>query len=277
MTNSCANYTKDGVFNRDGKLVLKVTSACSDSSKCVNSGRVHSYDAFKYGVFEFTAKVPKCNEVFPAIWLLPINKAWPCGGEIDIMETTDTMKWATFNIVAGQGGHGKDNVDCSGNDCNKCSPYCLQSTIGDWNASRMYVGPADCDNKTWPEKTFVLYWEPGRLISYVNPIITRNGDGSISSITPNDASDSSIKSYKVYEYGKTPTWQAGSSWVNKCDSKNATQYSPFDTEMNVMLNIAVGGYGGSKCQWGNKCNRDECKNSVGSEMIISKAVVYSLS
>ena len=47
--------------------------------------------------------------------------------------------------------------------------------------------------------------------------------------------------------------------------------------MNLMFNIAIGGYGGSKCQWGNKCNGDDCKNAVGSEMVISNITVYSLS
>uniref|UniRef100_A0A6C0JMX2 GH16 domain-containing protein n=1 Tax=viral metagenome TaxID=1070528 RepID=A0A6C0JMX2_9ZZZZ len=282
-TNSCANYTKDGVFSRDGSLILKVTSQCGDGG-CLNSGRVNSNDVYKFGVFEFDAKIPKCNQVFPAIWLLPMKGTyggWPCEGEIDIIETTDTMPWGTFNIVAGQGGTGSwGNVDCSQNNCNGCNPYCLQSTISDWSGSRMYVGEADCNNKTWPMHKFVLYWEPGRLISYVDPVITRNSDGSISSITPSnvtDPNDSSIKSYKVYTFDSTPTWQAGSSWANNCYKGTATKYAPFDSPMNLMFNIAIGGYGGSKCQWGNKCNGDDCKNAVGSEMVISNITVYSLS
>ena len=284
MTNSCANYTKDGVFSRNGSLVLKVTDQGCNGG-CLNSGRVHSNDKFKYGIFEFDAKVPKCNGVWPAIWLLPIYPApygasWPCYGEIDIMETTDTMPWSTFNVVAGQGGKvSSGNVDCSGNDCG-CSPYCLQSTMVDWEGSRMYVGPADCANKTWPQHKYVFYWEPGRMISYIDPVITRNSDGSISSITPSnitDPSDISIKSYKIYTFDSTPTWQAGSKWANNCYKGIATKYAPFDSPMNLMFNIAIGGYGDTPpCGWGTKCNASPCKDSIGSEMVISNITVYSL-
>ena len=41
MTHSCSNYVDDGstVFTKDGKLVLKVSSACPDGT-CLNSGLV---------------------------------------------------------------------------------------------------------------------------------------------------------------------------------------------------------------------------------------------
>jgi beta-glucanase (GH16 family) len=56
------------------------------------SGRVHSKKAFgPYGFFNFYAKVPKGEALWPAIWLLPTYKSpygtWAACGEIDIMET----------------------------------------------------------------------------------------------------------------------------------------------------------------------------------------------
>lgn len=44
MTHSCSNYVDDGstVFTKDGKLVLKVSSACPDGT-CLNSGLVSEH------------------------------------------------------------------------------------------------------------------------------------------------------------------------------------------------------------------------------------------
>lgn len=285
-TNSCAKYTKDGVFERDGNIVLKVSKLCG-KGKCIHSGRMNSKDAFKYGIFEIDAKVPKCNEVFPAIWLLPVTEKsygnWPCQGEIDIMETTDTMPWSTFNIVSGQGRNTnlKGQSNCSSNDCNNCYPYCLNSTIVNWSDSRLYVESPDCKNKSWSTHKFVLYWEPGRLISYVDPEITKDSNNNIIKITPSDKTDpndKSVKSYKEYKFEDTEGWIKSAKWAQNCYSK-ATKYAPFDTKMNLMFNIAIGGYGGSKCSGGNMSCSDNnlnCKDSVGSEMVISKIIVHSI-
>ncbi|CAJ1385695.1 unnamed protein product [Effrenium voratum] len=111
MTHSCANYVDDGstAFTSNGRLHLKVSSACTDS-RCLNSGRVMSRDAFTYGIFTFSAKVPKCNSVWPALWLLPESSKgngkygpWPCSGEIDVLETVHGDPHGAFNLVGGRG------------------------------------------------------------------------------------------------------------------------------------------------------------------------------
>ena len=119
---------------------------------------------------------------------------------------------------------------------------------------------------------------PGRLISYVDPEITRDSDNNIIEIRPknkDDPTNTSIKSYKEYKFEDTDGWRKSAEWAQKCYS-NATKYAPFDTKMNLMFNIAIGGYGGSKCIGGEKECSTICKDSVGSEMVISKIIVHSL-
>lgn len=60
----------------------------------IMSARLLSTHAWKYGYFEFTAKVPSGRGTWPALWLLndclrhkgPENVGWPRCGEIDVME-----------------------------------------------------------------------------------------------------------------------------------------------------------------------------------------------
>lgn len=277
-TNSCAYYVKDAVSNKGSTTVLSVTDV-SDDGKSLKSGRCYSKEQFSYGIYEFNVDMPKCNQVFPALWLLPITSSkyaegnWPCQGEIDIVETTDSMPWGTFNIVAGTGKNGA---------CNNCvaPDYELQSTmISDWPGSRMYVGDVNCSsgNKQWGLHKYVLYWEPGRLISYVDPILTKDSNGNITSIIPNDKTDPSepsIKSYKVYTINNTPTWKAANAWLQQC--YGAGPYAPFDSQYNIVLNIAIGGYGGATCGCGSVNCGDICGNAVGSKLILHELNVYSL-
>jgi beta-glucanase (GH16 family) len=52
------------------------------------SARLISKDSFRYGTFEFRARLPWGRGTWPAMWLLaakrPLN--WPSDGEIDVME-----------------------------------------------------------------------------------------------------------------------------------------------------------------------------------------------
>lgn len=75
----------------DGKLILR---ACendelepSDTAGFLTGG-VYTKDKFTvdFGKVEVRAKLEAGKSVWPAIWMLPQEGAWPDGGEIDIME-----------------------------------------------------------------------------------------------------------------------------------------------------------------------------------------------
>jgi beta-glucanase (GH16 family) len=56
-----------------------------------------------YGRIEVTAKLPKGDWLWPAIWMMPeesIYGPWPLSGEIDIMESRGNAR--------GYGGHGRE-------------------------------------------------------------------------------------------------------------------------------------------------------------------------
>lgn len=57
----------------------------------VMSARVHTRQPYsiQYGRVEISAKLPRGDWLWPALWMLPVNEtygAWPRSGEIDIME-----------------------------------------------------------------------------------------------------------------------------------------------------------------------------------------------
>ena len=83
-TDSSANsYIKDGALNI---TALKESYSGFDYT----SARLVSKENFLYGKFEISAKLPKGDGVWPAIWMLPSTNTygpWPSSGEIDIMES----------------------------------------------------------------------------------------------------------------------------------------------------------------------------------------------
>lgn len=291
LTHSCSNYVDDGstVFSRDGKLVLKVASAC-EGGGCLNSGRIMSKQAYKYGIFALRAKVPKCNGLWPALWMLPGNTNgtgvygdWPCSGEIDILETTGGGSVGTFNLVA---GYGVANMGSCGSQpqCNKCggwAPYCTSSTLQDLVGSFYEVEQIDCnsgEHPSWDEHLFVLNWQPSKIAVYIDPEMVHDEAGHLVDIIPKEKPPQhSYPTHKEYVHDQTETWMAVGDFMQSCHPQEATAGAPFDQPMRLVLNIAVGGYGGSPCTWGNGCtdnNQGQCGRAVGSEMEVSDIKVY---
>ena len=71
----------------------------------VQSARLRTAEtfAFKYGRVEVSAKMPKGDWLWPAIWLMPANGAygaWPASGEIDLLESRGN---ANYPAAAGGG------------------------------------------------------------------------------------------------------------------------------------------------------------------------------
>ncbi len=93
--NELQEYTesKDNVFIRDGKLVLKaIKTKDENGADYYTSGKVTGQNKkdFMYGKVTVSAKVPEGQGLWPAIWMMPKDESyygqWPKCGEIDIME-----------------------------------------------------------------------------------------------------------------------------------------------------------------------------------------------
>ncbi len=79
------HYAEDEVYIENGCLVLR-SQKRSLGRYDYTSGLVDSRGKFSqaYGRFEIRARLPKGKGMWPAHWLLPVDKTWP--PELDIME-----------------------------------------------------------------------------------------------------------------------------------------------------------------------------------------------
>ena len=105
------HYTKENVFLRNEKLVIKATK----EKDRYFSGRITTKDKieFKYGTVEVKAKLPRGKGVWPAIWMLGHDideNYWPGCGEIDIMEYVGKTPGEIHNTL-----HTKDSYGISKN------------------------------------------------------------------------------------------------------------------------------------------------------------------
>lgn len=89
--NELENYTNstDNVSVSDGSLHIK---AVADGKGGYTSGRIKTDSLFSqaYGLFEFRAKLPTGQGLWPALWMMPKGSTyggWPTSGEIDVMES----------------------------------------------------------------------------------------------------------------------------------------------------------------------------------------------
>ncbi len=112
---------RDNVRVENGTLILEAHKARTDIQGTVrdySSGRVRSKHRgdWKFGRFEFRAKLPKGQGVWPAIWMLPTDDhygTWAASGEIDIVEfkgQEPNRIWGTLHY----GGTWPNNKHTSG-------------------------------------------------------------------------------------------------------------------------------------------------------------------
>lgn len=71
----------------------------------VQSARIRTAEtfAFKYGRVEVSARLPRGDWMWPAIWMLPASSAygtWPVSGEIDIMVSAWCL-WTDHDVRLG--------------------------------------------------------------------------------------------------------------------------------------------------------------------------------
>jgi len=121
----CYVNSTDNIFIENGVLNIKPIyhpqgyQGVSEANGCTNnlenscqwthpatSARIRtkasSYGSWKYGKFEFKAKMPVGNFLWPAIWMLPTDEvygSWARSGEIDILEYKGQDKNETQHTV----------------------------------------------------------------------------------------------------------------------------------------------------------------------------------
>ncbi len=95
----------DNVFTRDGKLVIKAIKTEKNGAEYYTSGKVTSQNKkdFTYGKVVASAKVPKGQGLWPAIWMMPQDESfygqWPKCGEIDIMEVLGSRVDTAYGTI----------------------------------------------------------------------------------------------------------------------------------------------------------------------------------
>lgn len=100
--NSLHAYLPGNVSVSGGNLIIASTNQPFGGFD-YRSGQVISTATQRYGRFEIRGNLPTSRGMWPAIWLLPLDAAWPSQGEIDIMEnrgdqpqlTSSAFHWGT--------------------------------------------------------------------------------------------------------------------------------------------------------------------------------------
>jgi beta-glucanase (GH16 family) len=104
--NNIINLTKSGVCTSTDPLDC-VTSTNLTTGAIVNpvkSARINTKmgASIRYGRVEVTAKLPKGDWLWPAIWMLPVSNVygeWPASGEIDIVESRGNNYTYSLGVV----------------------------------------------------------------------------------------------------------------------------------------------------------------------------------
>jgi len=84
---------------------------------------------------------------------------------------------------------------------------------------------------------------------------------------------SGFPTWKTYDRDTTPSWSSLADFMDQCYPGVATASAPFDAGFKLVLNIAIGGYEGAGCRWGEGCST-ACAAAVGSELVLSEISVW---
>eukprot|EP01095_Lingulamoeba_sp_RSL-Kostka_P013849 TRINITY_DN5847_c2_g1_i1.p1 TRINITY_DN5847_c2_g1~~TRINITY_DN5847_c2_g1_i1.p1 ORF type:complete len:372 (+),score=142.58 TRINITY_DN5847_c2_g1_i1:54-1169(+) len=179
----------------------------------IQSARVRTINsfAFKYGRVEISAKLPKGDWIWPALWLMPRHNAygeWPASGEIDIMESR---------------GNG---VDYPPGGVNQVGGTLHWGPFYPEDPYEKTTGIYKLEHGDFSESfhTFGLYWDKDRMYTYVDD------DSNIVLDIPISES----------------FWKLG-GWENRGLSnpwKYGEENAPFDQQYYLIFNVAVGGTNG---------------------------------
>ncbi|KAI0327877.1 concanavalin A-like lectin/glucanase [Cubamyces sp. BRFM 1775] len=188
----------------------------------VMSARIHTRDSYAltYGRVEISAKLPRGDWLWPALWMLPVNDTygpWPRSGEIDIMEARGnspdykaqgidyvrgSLNWGPFSWLNG-----------------------VSKTFGWWTNRR----------KTFADgfHTFALEWSPKFIRIYVDSRLTY-----MLTLKFNEP---------FFKRGDFPPVVAnGTDFIQLQDpwAQGTPNVAPFDQPFYLIMNVAVGGTNG---------------------------------
>ena len=221
--NNVIDLRKDGTCTGTSfKACVAATNTTNGNSTIVppaKSGRINTKKGatIKYGRVEVTAKMPKGDWLWPAIWMMPVDDTygpWPASGEIDIFESRGN------NWTYEQGGN---NIAASALHWGP-SP----SADGFWKTNNKR--PALHTTYSNDFNTFGLEWSQKYLFTYINSrllqVLYVNFD------------------QPMWQRGAFPPFTANGTRVGDVWSQTGRTNTPFDTPFYLILNVAVGGING---------------------------------
>ncbi|KAI0631806.1 concanavalin A-like lectin/glucanase [Trametes polyzona] len=223
------NVFNGHTFNLTGCTDVNATSCGAVSNETlgtvippVMSARIHTRQpyAIKYGRVEISAKLPRGDWLWPALWMLPVNDTygpWPRSGEIDIMEARGngpdypaqgidyvrgSLNWGPFTWLNG-----------------------VSKTFGWWTNRR----------KTFADgfHTYALEWSPEFVRIYVDSRLT------YMLVLKFDE--------PFFKRGAFPPVVAnGTDFIQLHDpwAAGTRNVAPFDQPFYLIMNVAVGGTNG---------------------------------
>ncbi|KAI0357220.1 concanavalin A-like lectin/glucanase [Trametes cingulata] len=188
----------------------------------VMSARIHTREPYsiKYGKVEISAKLPRGDWLWPALWMLPVDDAygpWPRSGEIDIMEARGnspdyaaqgidyvrgSLNWGPFSWLNG-----------------------VSKTFGWWTNRR----------KTFADgfHTYALEWSPQFIRIYVDSRLT------YMLLLKFDEPFFQRGGFPPVVANGTDFIQLKDPWAN-----GTRNVAPFDQPFYLIMNLAVGGTNG---------------------------------
>ncbi|CDO70155.1 Glycoside Hydrolase Family 16 protein [Trametes cinnabarina] len=188
----------------------------------VMSARIHTREPYtiKYGKVEISAKLPRGDWLWPALWMLPVNDtygSWPRSGEIDIMEArgnSPDYKAQGIDYVRGSLNWGPLTW-LNG----------VSKTFGWWTNRR----------KTYADgfHTYAFEWTPEFIRIYV--------DSRLMYMTLVKFDE------PFFKRGEFPAVVAnGSQYIQLEDpwANGTPNVAPFDQPFYLIMNLAVGGTNG---------------------------------
>lgn len=102
------------IENPDGKNGVLVIKAIQEKYESLSytSARLITSKKFEptFGRFEARAKIPYGQGIWPAIWMMGTQAAWPYGGEIDIMENIGKEPGIVHGTIHGPGYSGAKGI-----------------------------------------------------------------------------------------------------------------------------------------------------------------------
>lgn len=204
------------------KACVAATNTTSGNSSVVpptKSGRINTKKGatIRYGSVEVTAKMPKGDWLWPAIWMMPVVDTygeWPRSGEIDIAESRGN------NYTYGQGGNN------------------IVSSALHWGPNSANDGFWKTNNKRKALQTtysdgfnvFGLEWSQKYLFTYVNNRLLTVMYTNFNK--------------PLYKRGNFPDVNSNGTRLTDPWIDTGRLNSPFDQDFYLILNVAVGGTNG---------------------------------